>query len=120
VTSDPALAPDAGHSSAHAEELSGQLAADEVHGVALCYVDTAGVARVKGIPVAGLVSAAQRGVGMSPVFDTFLADEVHGVALCYVDTAGVARVKGIPVAGLVSAAQRGVGMSPVFDTFLAD
>ena len=75
MPSDPALAPDAGHSSAHAEELSGQLAADGVHGIALCYVDTAGVARVKGIPVAGLASAARRGVGMSPVFDTFLSDD---------------------------------------------
>jgi glutamine synthetase len=66
---------DAGDRLAFAEEVSAELAADEVHGVALCYVDTAGVARVKGIPVAGLVSAAQRGVGMSPVFDTFLADD---------------------------------------------
>jgi glutamine synthetase len=60
---------------ARAEGLSAELAADGVHGVALCYVDTAGVTRVKGIPVAGLVSAAQRGVGMSPVFDLFLADD---------------------------------------------
>jgi glutamine synthetase len=60
---------------ARAEELSGALAADGVHGVALCYVDTAGVTRVKGVPVTRLSSAARRGVGMSPVFDTFLADD---------------------------------------------
>jgi glutamine synthetase len=75
VTSDPTLASDAGDLRARAEELSAELAADGVHGIALCYVDTSGVTRVKGIPVAGLASAARRGVGMSPVFDTFLTDD---------------------------------------------
>jgi glutamine synthetase len=60
---------------ARAEELSAELAADGVQGVALCYVDTAGIVRVKGVPVAGLASAARRGVGMSPSFDLFLADD---------------------------------------------
>jgi glutamine synthetase len=56
-------------------DLIADLIADGVNGVVLCYVDTAGVARVKGIPVSGLPSAVARGVGMSPVFDTFLADD---------------------------------------------
>ncbi|MCX4885338.1 glutamine synthetase family protein [Streptomyces sp. NBC_00847] len=54
-----------------AQELSGQ----GVHGVVLSYVDTAGVARVKSVPTARLASAAAWGVGMSPVFDTFLAND---------------------------------------------
>ncbi|MFD7133396.1 glutamine synthetase [Streptomyces sp. NPDC059894] len=58
-----------------ARALSGELSGRGVHGVVLAYVDTAGVGRVKTVPVAALASAAAWGVGMSPVFDTFLADD---------------------------------------------
>jgi glutamine synthetase len=54
-----------------AEELAGA----GVHGVVLAYVDTAGIARVKTVPVARLAAAAAHGVGMSPVFDAFLAHD---------------------------------------------
>lgn len=56
---------------ARAAELTGR----GVHGIVLAYVDTAGVGRVKTVPTAGLAGAAAWGVGMSPVFDTFLADD---------------------------------------------
>lgn len=59
----------------HAKALATQLTASGVRGVALCYVDTAGITRVKAVPVARLGAAAAWGVGMSPVFDTFLADD---------------------------------------------
>ncbi|WP_086724518.1 glutamine synthetase family protein, partial [Streptomyces carpinensis] len=55
--------------------LAGELAGRGVHGVVLAYVDTAGIGRVKTVPVAKLPAAAAWGVGMSPVFDTFLADD---------------------------------------------
>ncbi|MFE5812076.1 glutamine synthetase [Streptomyces sp. NPDC056479] len=55
--------------------LSGELAGRGVHGIVLAYVDTAGVGRVKTVPTAKLASAAAWGVGMSPVFDTFLAND---------------------------------------------
>ncbi|MFE5887552.1 glutamine synthetase [Streptomyces sp. NPDC056462] len=55
--------------------LSGELSGRGVHGIVLAYVDTAGIARVKTIPTAKLASAAAWGVGMSPVFDTFLAGD---------------------------------------------
>ncbi|MFF4791216.1 glutamine synthetase [Streptomyces sp. NPDC001276] len=58
-----------------ATALSGELAGRGVHGVVLAYVDTAGIARVKTVPTAKLPSAAAWGVGMSPVFDTFLAHD---------------------------------------------
>ncbi|MGV9899531.1 glutamine synthetase, partial [Streptomyces tendae] len=58
-----------------ATALSGELTAQGVHGVVLAYVDTAGIARVKTVPTAKLAPAAAWGVGMSPVFDTFLADD---------------------------------------------
>lgn len=58
-----------------ARALGGELAGRGVHGIVLAYVDTAGIGRIKTIPVAGLASAAAWGVGMSPVFDTFLADD---------------------------------------------
>ncbi|MYW18702.1 glutamine synthetase [Streptomyces sp. SID2955] len=55
--------------------LTADLASQGVHGIVLAYVDTAGVARVKTIPTARLEAAVAWGVGMSPVFDTFLADD---------------------------------------------
>ncbi|MFI0806577.1 glutamine synthetase [Streptomyces echinatus] len=55
--------------------LTADLAAQGVHGIVLAYVDTAGVGRVKAVPTARLESAVAWGVGMSPVFDTFLADD---------------------------------------------
>ncbi|MEU5536092.1 glutamine synthetase family protein [Streptomyces sp. NPDC020362] len=55
--------------------LTVDLAAQGVHGIVLAYVDTAGIGRVKTIPTARLEAAVTRGVGMSPVFDTFLADD---------------------------------------------
>ncbi|MFI6370594.1 glutamine synthetase [Streptomyces sp. NPDC050546] len=58
-----------------AAALSGELAGRGVHGVVLSYVDTAGIGRVKTVPTARLASAAAWGVGMSPVFDTFLAND---------------------------------------------
>ncbi|MDH2387897.1 glutamine synthetase family protein [Streptomyces sp. HNM0663] len=58
-----------------AAALSAELAERGVHGVVLAYVDTAGIARVKAVPAGKLAAAAAWGVGMSPVFDTFLADD---------------------------------------------
>ncbi|MGW8375000.1 glutamine synthetase [Streptomyces sp. ODS28] len=58
-----------------ASALGAELAERGVHGVVLAYVDTAGITRVKTVPVARLGAAVARGVGMSPVFDTFLADD---------------------------------------------
>ncbi|MEV5437050.1 glutamine synthetase family protein [Streptomyces sp. NPDC052682] len=58
-----------------ATALSGELAGRGVHGVVLAYVDTAGIARIKTVPTARLPAAAAWGVGMSPVFDTFLAHD---------------------------------------------
>ncbi|GHA07826.1 glutamine synthetase family protein [Streptomyces echinoruber] len=58
-----------------AAALSAELSGRGVHGVVLAYVDTAGVTRVKTVPTARLADTAAWGVGMSPVFDTFLAND---------------------------------------------
>ncbi|WP_458246685.1 glutamine synthetase family protein [Streptomyces sp. MAI_2237] len=58
-----------------AAAMSGELSGRGVHGIVLSYVDTAGVGRVKTIPTQKLASASAWGVGMSPVFDTFLAND---------------------------------------------
>ena len=55
--------------------LAATLAQDGVDGVALSYVDNAGVTRVKAVPVGELAHAAGWGVGMSPVFDVFCVDD---------------------------------------------
>ncbi|MFW6723527.1 glutamine synthetase [Streptomyces sp. MAR4 CNY-716] len=43
--------------------------------IALSWVDNAGIARVKAVPLGRLPKLAAHGVGMSPVFDTFLVDD---------------------------------------------
>ncbi len=58
-----------------ARGVAAALAEDGVEGVALSYVDNAGVTRVKAVPVAALPHAAAWGVGMSPVFDVFCVDD---------------------------------------------
>jgi glutamine synthetase len=55
--------------------LTTGLAARDVRGIVLAYVDTAGVCRIKTVPTARLAAAVSWGVGMSPVFDTFLAND---------------------------------------------
>ncbi|MFI5684079.1 glutamine synthetase [Streptomyces sp. NPDC051636] len=58
-----------------ATALAAELTGRGVHGIVLAYVDTAGIGRVKTVPAARLAAAAAWGVGMSPVFDTFLAND---------------------------------------------
>lgn len=60
---------------ARARTMAGDLAARDVTGVAITWVDTAGITRVKAVPLARLEHAAAWGVGMSPVFDAFLLDD---------------------------------------------
>src|SRR3954454_17956950 len=60
---------------AAAEAVVGGLAEAGVAGVVLPWVDTSGITRMKSVPLAKLPSAAQWGVGMSPVFDGFLVDD---------------------------------------------
>ncbi|GAT68918.1 glutamine synthetase [Planomonospora sphaerica] len=51
------------------------LAAAGVQAVAVTWVDTSGITRVKAVPLARLEHAAAWGIGASPVFDTFLLDD---------------------------------------------
>jgi glutamine synthetase len=47
----------------------------DVSGVAVTWVDTSGITRVKAVPTARLERAAAWGIGASAVFDTFLIDD---------------------------------------------
>ncbi|GAA1862886.1 glutamine synthetase family protein [Asanoa iriomotensis] len=58
-----------------ARAAADRLAADGIDGVALTWVDTTGVTRVKAVPLARLPHAAAWGAGAAPVFDTFLVDD---------------------------------------------
>src|SRR4051812_44848436 len=60
---------------ATARQAAGDLAARDVTGVAVTWVDTSGVTRVKAVPLTRLEHAAAWGIGMSPVFDAFLLDD---------------------------------------------
>ena len=43
--------------------------------LAVCWIDNAGITRVKSIPAGRLERAAGWGIGMSPVFDIFVVDD---------------------------------------------
>lgn len=58
-----------------AADVTRRLAAVGVTMVALCWVDNAGITRVKAIPLGRLERAAGWGIGMSPVFDVFVVDD---------------------------------------------
>ncbi|MFI0710158.1 glutamine synthetase family protein [Streptomyces inhibens] len=58
-----------------ARRLAARMEAEGVRNVALTWVDNAGITRVKAVPVQRLADAAERGVGMSPVFDVFTSDD---------------------------------------------
>ncbi|MYS23766.1 glutamine synthetase [Streptomyces sp. DvalAA-14] len=61
--------------SAQAHLMRAQLAAEGVVGLALSWVDNAGITRTKGVPLRRLEDVVRDGVGMSPVFDAFLVDD---------------------------------------------
>jgi glutamine synthetase len=81
AVSDPAVGPVVLDASQRAERISRaepvarRLAAAGVTMVALCWVDNAGIARAKTIPLGRLERAAGWGIGMSPVFDVFLVTD---------------------------------------------
>lgn len=64
----------ASHEAAGEEAIS-RLGARGIDMVAMSYPDNSGIARVKAIPLGRLSQAVTAGVGMSPVFDTFLSDD---------------------------------------------
>ncbi|MGW2325945.1 glutamine synthetase [Streptomyces sp. NPDC001700] len=60
---------------AQARQEADRLTAQGIHGIALTWVDNAGITRVKSVPTGRLAQSARRGVGMSPVFDVYLVDD---------------------------------------------
>jgi glutamine synthetase len=58
-----------------ASEVVVKLGDAAVSMVALCWVDNAGITRVKAVPLSRFERAAGWGIGMSPVFDVFLVDD---------------------------------------------
>jgi glutamine synthetase len=58
------------------DPLVERLRAQDVEVVALSFVDNAGIARVKTVPLPKLPAAARFGVGASPCFETFCFDDV--------------------------------------------
>ncbi len=68
--------PDRDALAARARTLIPQLRSRGVEGVVLSFVDTAGIDRIKAVPLERLESAAGWGIGMSPVYDTFGSDDV--------------------------------------------
>ncbi|MGK5533687.1 glutamine synthetase [Streptomyces sp. URMC 129] len=57
------------------QQAMARLGAAGVNGVALTWVDNAGITRVKTVPTGRLAQTVERGVGMSPVFDVYLVDD---------------------------------------------
>ncbi|MEV4440631.1 glutamine synthetase family protein [Streptomyces sp. NPDC049577] len=67
--------PERERAASSARQEAAQLTAQNIHGVALTWVDNAGLTRVKAIPTTRLAHTARWGVGMSPVFDVYLTDD---------------------------------------------
>lgn len=61
--------------SVRAPEVARRLERSKIAAVAVTFVDTAGITRVKGVPTVALDRAARFGVGATPVFDAFGADD---------------------------------------------
>ncbi|UED84845.1 glutamine synthetase family protein [Streptomyces profundus] len=59
----------------HTQQAMARLTSAGVRGIALTWVDNAGITRVKAVPTARLKQAVRNGVGMSPVFDVYLVDD---------------------------------------------
>jgi glutamine synthetase len=70
------LGSDPERQAARATELAHKLRLEGVRGVVLSWVDTAGVTRIKTVPLGRLPRAARLGVGMSTVFDVFLSNDL--------------------------------------------
>lgn len=81
--------------------------------VALCWVDNAGITRVKAVPLNRFERAAGWGIGMSPVFDVFVVDDSITTSKHIGGPGGDLRL--IPDLGRVSplAAQHGWAFAPV-------
>jgi glutamine synthetase len=94
-------------------QLTDDLAAQNVVGVAASYVDNSGIARVKAVPLTRLADAAARGIGMSPVFDVFTFDD--GITASPSSTGPVGDLRLFPDLGeiVVLAAQPGWAWAPV-------
>ncbi|NGO69071.1 glutamine synthetase family protein [Streptomyces boncukensis] len=90
-----------------------RLAAAGVRGVALTWVDNAGITRVKSVPAGRLADAVEHGVGMSPVFDVFLVDDSATTSAHIGGPDGDLRLRPDPERLTVLAAQPGWAWAPV-------
>ncbi|MGW0359305.1 glutamine synthetase family protein [Nocardia nova] len=58
-----------------ASAVAATLSARDIDAVAVTWVDTSGIVRMKAVPVERFSHAAAWGIGASPVFDAFLVDD---------------------------------------------
>jgi len=98
---------------AAASEVVVKLHDAAVSMVALCWVDNAGITRVKTVPLSRFERAAGWGIGMSPVFDVFVVDDSITTSKHIGGPGGDLRL--IPDLERVTplAAQRGWALAPV-------
>ncbi|CAM3156956.1 glutamine synthetase family protein [Streptomyces albus] len=71
----PGGGPGPGPAAERAGAAAARLAEAGVEGVALTWVDNAGLTRVKAVPARRLQEVIRTGVGMSPCFDVYLVDD---------------------------------------------
>ncbi|WP_084730115.1 glutamine synthetase family protein [Streptacidiphilus neutrinimicus] len=97
---------------AEARLTAARLSDEGVVALALTWVDNAGVARVKGVPLRRLPEAAVEGVGMSPVFDVFLVDDATTTSRCIGGPDGDLRLFAALDRAVALAAQPGWAFAP--------
>ncbi|MFC9329955.1 glutamine synthetase [Kitasatospora sp. NPDC057015] len=75
MTTAPDTRPPRAERAARARLATDRLRTAAVDAVAVGWVDNAGLARVKAVPLSGLAHAALWGIGAAPCFDAFLVDD---------------------------------------------
>jgi glutamine synthetase len=96
-----------------AQAMADRLIAVDVRAVALTFVDNAGIARARAVPVDAFADAAAWGVGSSPVHDVFCVDDVITTSPLAGGPVGDLRLHPDLAALTILAAQPGWAWAPV-------
>jgi glutamine synthetase len=97
-----------------AREVARDLEGAGVSAVALAFVDSAAIVRVKVVPVGRFVDAAETGVGLSTLFNVAMSDDEFALTPGFIDgPSGDVRLRADAAATVPIASMPGWGFAPV-------
>jgi glutamine synthetase len=95
-------------------DVAAELRERGVAAVALSFVDSATIARTKCVPIARFPEAAERGIGLSTLFNVAMSDDEFALAPGYIDgPSGDIRLRPDPAATVPIASMPGWAWAPV-------